>query len=362
MYTKGLSQVNKILFFFALVFTALYFSKPFLAPFAIAGILSMLFLPLANKLEHKGISRGFSTLISTTLLITFIAGLFILLSTQLAGLSEDLPSIKENINKTIEQIKAYISNSLGISLAKQEQVLAQQKSSNSGQTSALITATLSFLFSILVDTILVLVYIFLLMFYRTKLKKFILKLVPDVRNSQTSYIIHQSSKVAAKYLIGLGTMIVMLWIMYGIGFTIIGVKNAIFFAVLCGVLEIIPFVGNVTGTGLTLLMGLSQGGGSSIIIGILVTYAIVQFVQTYILEPLVVGSEVNINPLFTILVIVIGELVWGVAGMVLAIPTLGIIKVICDNVETLKPYGYLIGEDKKESKLKEKIKSLFKKK
>jgi predicted PurR-regulated permease PerM len=77
----------------------------------------------------------------------------------------------------------------------------------------------------------------------------------------------------------------------------------------------------------------------------------------------VVGAEVNINPLFTILIIVVGELVWGIPGMVLAIPLLGMVKIVCDHVESLKPYGFLIGEEKKKKKsggFIQKIKGWFK--
>jgi predicted PurR-regulated permease PerM len=94
-------------------------------------------------------------------------------------------------------------------------------------------------------------------------------------------------------------------------------------------------------------MSVAQGGDMTMIVGIIVTYGIVQFLQTYLLEPLVVGAEVNIHPLFTIIGIVVGELVWGIPGMILAIPLLGIVKIVCDNVEPLKPYGYLIGEERK---------------
>ncbi len=118
-----------------------------------------------------------------------------------------------------------------------------------------------------------------------------------------------------------------------------------FFAVLCGLLEIIPFVGNIIGTVLTALMVLVQGGETAVLAGVLVTYAVIQFFQSYVLEPFVVGSKVNINPLFTILALVAGELVWGIAGMILAIPLLGIFKIICDHTDSLKPYGYLIGEE-----------------
>jgi predicted PurR-regulated permease PerM len=101
----------------------------------------------------------------------------------------------------------------------------------------------------------------------------------------------------------------------------------------------------------------------NLVVGILVTYAVVQFIQTYLIEPLVVGSEVSINPLFTILALVAGEVLWGIPGMILAIPLMGMAKIVCDHVEPLKPYGYLIGQDKKKesSGFKKKIEGLGKK-
>ena len=154
------------------------------------------------------------------------------------------------------------------------------------------------------------------------------------------------SKVTSKYLRGLGMMIVLLWVMYGIGFSIVGVKNAIFFAILCGILELVPFAGNITGTSITVLMALAQSGDTKVVLGVIITYGIVQLIQTYILEPLVVGDRLNLNPLFTILIIVVGEAVWGIPGMILAVPLLGIFKIICDYCEPLKDYGYLIGPPK----------------
>ncbi len=142
-------------------------------------------------------------------------------------------------------------------------------------------------------------------------------------------------------------MIACLWVMYGIGFSIVGVENALFFAVLCGILEIVPFVGNLVGSSLALLMVIVQGGGSGMILGVIIVYSIIQFLQTYILEPLVVGAEVNVNPLFTIMALVVGEMVWGLPGMIMAIPLLGIVKIMCENVETLKPFAFLIGDKKK---------------
>jgi predicted PurR-regulated permease PerM len=172
----------------------------------------------------------------------------------------------------------------------------------------------------------------------------------------------EASQIAQKYIGGLGLMIVMLWVLYGIGFSIVGVKNAVFFAILCGVLEIVPYVGNLTGTSITLLMTVAQGGDFSMMAGVVITYGLVQFFQNNVLTPLIVGSEVNINPVFTIMALLSGELVWGVPGMILAIPILGIFKIICDHVEVLKPYGFLIGQPGSKtvkSGIADKVKGLF---
>ena len=345
--TPLLSRTVRILFFLFLVFCGLYFAKPFLVPIAFAGILAMLFLPVCQGLETKGINKALSALTCILILISIFAGIGALLAWQISDLAGDVTQMEKRITDGFNQLRSSISNTFGITPEKQQEILKKQQSSGSGGMASAVTGIMSSLMGVLTNFLLVLIYLFLFLYYRLHLKKFILKIVPPDQKAEAKKVISECSKVAQKYLSGLAMMIVALWIMYSIGFSIAGVKNAIFFAILCGLLEIVPFVGNITGTALTILMALTQGGGSGMIIGILITYAVVQFLQTYILEPLVVGSEVNINPLFTILVIVLGELIWGIPGMILAIPLLGITKIICEHIPSLQPIGFLIGQEKK---------------
>lgn len=191
-----------------------------------------------------------------------------------------------------------------------------------------------------------LVYIFLFLYFRGRLKNFLLKLVPPGKRDDSSVVLSKIQHVAQQYLGSMALMIVVLWVMYGIGFSIIGVKQPLFFAVFCGILEIVPFVGNLTGTAVTIILSVAQGGSGNLIIGIIITYVIVQFIQTYFLEPLIVGKGVRINPLATIAGLVAGELIWGIPGMVLAIPLIGMLKIVCDHIEPLKPYGYLLGNER----------------
>ena len=347
LQTPSLQRPVYVLFFLFLVIAGIYFAKPFLVPLCFGGLLSMLFLPVSRWLQRKGFNNALAILTCVLLFVAILSGIVWLITWQVTDLTSDLGNIEQKLNQMIADLKQSINKNFGISPKKQDELLKSNQQTSGGMSSYL-SGIGSGMMSFLVDFILVLVYIFLFMYYRGHLKKFILQLIPAKEKRNTEEIISGIEKVSQQYLTGLGLMIVGLWIMYSIGFSIIGVKFAVFFAILCGLLEIVPFVGNLTGNLLAVLMVVVQGGGTNMIIGVLVTYAVVQFFQTYILEPLVVGAEVNINPLFTIIVLVAGELVWGIPGMVLAIPLLGIVKIICDHIEPLKPYGFLIGQEKKQ--------------
>jgi predicted PurR-regulated permease PerM len=361
MQYQKLGKAVRILLIIVITVYALYYARPFLVPLAFGALLSMLLVPIARWLEHKEVNKAVSTLLAILAFVAVFAGIITFISWQVTDLAKDASQIEQQVSAKYSQVRDFIAEKVGIPPEKQQQIVKEQQASSSGKTSAMITGFLSGLGTFLTSFLLVLVYVFLFIYFRGHIKAFILKLVPQPDKAKAQKIITTSQKVARKYLTGLCFMIMILWVMYGIGFSIGGVKNALFFAVLCGLLEIVPFVGNLTGTLLTIGTSLVQGGDINMVIGIAITYALVQFIQSYVIEPLVVGAEVSLNPLFTIIGIVAGEMIWGIPGMILAIPIMGISKIICDNIEPLKPYGFLLGgaNGKKSKGFVEKIKGLF---
>ena len=361
---KRLQYLVYVLLFLVLFVGILILGREFFVPIALAVILSMLLVGFSNWLERKGIKRGFSALISVVSLLLFIALILAFLTWQLKDFSSQLDEMQKRLVGFLDQVRTWLNANIGISKNEQKKMVEQSQSGDSG-AGKMAFSFASGLMGMLVNTVLVTVYLYLLLFYRSHIKKSLIKIVPRGTENNAVEIVNQSVNVSRQYLGGLAIMICMLWVMYGIGFSIVGVKSAIFFAVLCGLLEIIPFIGNITGTVITLLAVTAQGGDGKMLIGVAVVYLFVQFIQTYIIEPLVVGKQVNINPLFTIMALVVGELIWGIAGMVLAIPMLGMVKILCDHVPSLQPYGYLIGgEEAEDGKpgFGDQIKTWFKKK
>ena len=335
-----------------LIITFLFVASSVVLPLALAGLLAMLFRGWSNRLEKKGLKRWHTALISVSILLAAIALVVGLLAWQLTTFTDNLGEIQERLTQRFTAMQEWVQETAGISQSRQDEMIEEQAQAatstatpgangSSGGIAAFAAGTLAFA----VDFILLIVYTFLLLYYRSRIKAFILMITPDENRDDTITITENSSRVAQQYLGGLMAMISVLWVLYGIGFSIVGVEGAIFFAVLCGLLEIIPFVGNLLGTTITVVAVVAQGGDSGMILGVIGVYLLVQGLQTYILEPLIVGKQVRINALTTIIALVAGELLWGIAGMILAIPIVGIIKIICDHITPLNPYGYVMGSE-----------------
>jgi len=360
MTSNNSAALRKLALLF-LVITGLYFAKSFLIPLALGAVLAMLFLPLCAWMERKKLHRGIAALFCLLILILVIGGIGTLLGWQISELANDFGLVKLKIDQTIKQVNAFLFYNLGITPNQQAQLLDNEQ----GSVGGMIRSMAGSVVSIVSYFILILVYVFLLLYYRTHLKQFILKLSIKEHRKEMEVVIRNIASVSQQYLVGLAKMIVCLWIMYGIGFSVLGVKNAIFFAVLCGLLEIVPYVGNITGTTLTLLVAMVHGASPIMLVGIVGTYGVVQFIQGWILEPLILGPQVRINPLFTIIALVLGQLIWGIPGVFLAIPIIAMVKIVCDHVDSLQPYGFLIGEirsNKTESSFILKVKGWLKKK
>jgi predicted PurR-regulated permease PerM len=358
MTLTTVSVIKKLLFLF-LVFAGLYYAKDFLMPLTIGAVLATLFLPFCRWLEDKKIPRIAAAFICLLTLLLAITGIGALLVWQVAELTKDINLIKLRVVEAADSIQQYILRHFGIAVAEQTQILKDEQPSFTGIIQVM-AGSMAYFFT---NFILVLVYVLLLLYYRLHVKNFILKLFPPAQQKEMEKVILSATHVSQQYLVGLAKMIGCLWIMYSIGFAIAGVKNPIFFAVLCGLLEIVPFIGNITGTTITLLVAAVNGASLSMLGGIVITYGTVQFIQGWVLEPLIVGAQVKINSLFTIIALVLGELLWGIPGIVLAIPLTAMFKIVCDHIEPLKPFGFLIGEletKKAEPGFIKKVKNWFK--
>jgi predicted PurR-regulated permease PerM len=325
----------------------LYFGKPVFMPLAIAGVLALVFMPFCRWMEKKGANPVLAAIICGIIFSMLISGVIVFVIYYFRKMSTDISGLADTISRYNQTVRQYLHDKFGVKGLEKESALPIPLPPEAGGLSRIATSVMGTTLSVVITIVLILIYMVMLLCIRAQVKIFILKLVKPEYRDETRDVIARSVKVVQRYLWGLFFVIACLWVMYTIGFSLVGVHNALFFAILCGMLEVVPFVGNITGSTLTSIMALSQGGGMQMVLGVLGTYALIQFIQFYIITPLVMREQVSIHPLFTIVILIAGELIWGIPGMILAIPALGIFKIVCDHVEALYPFGYLISHHRK---------------
>lgn len=356
-----LSRINRILLFTVLLTIILHYGRELFVLLSFAGMLAMLMAPVSEWLEKRRISRVFSSIISVFIILGVIIFITALLSAQFASIIEELPGIVSGFENMLQEVQTWINDHLGISSEEQFSTFKDKASELMTSAGNFLTVMVKGTFTFVGSFILVMVFTFLFLLQREKYENFIVKLSSPEKRLETRRIMKKISKVAQQYLGGRLISIFILAILYIVGFSLAGLSNAILLGAIAAIVTFIPYIGPVLGGLLPFFMAIISGSFNQAIWVVLVISAS-QLFDNYFIEPFVVGGSVNISPFFSIFILILGGVVWGIAGIILFLPLLGIIKIIFENVEGLEPYAYLIGDQKDSSatgKIWEKIKSIF---
>lgn len=359
-----LSRVNEILLFIALLTVVLFYGKEIFILIIFSAFLAMLMTPLSNKLESWGVSRVFSTLISILVIIIIISLVLTLISAQIVTLTHDLPKIQQKLEEFISLTSSWVQNTFGISPEQQIEALQEQTKNAISSAGSYLTGIVTGLVTLIGGFMLILVSAFLFLLQREKYENFFVLLYKDEKREDAKVIISKVSKIAQQYLAGRAISIIILTVFYTIGLLIIGVKNAFLLSAIAAIVTFIPYVGPIIGGLLPIFMALVTEDSFGPALGVVIVIGLAQLFDNYFIEPYVVGGNVNVSPFFTIFILIVGGLIWGIAGVILFLPLLGMVKIVFDNVQGLYPYAYLIGDQSDSSgssRIWKKIKSIFKK-
>lgn len=364
MKVNGLRRTNTILIFIFLVITGLYFASSILIPFTFGIFFSTLVLPVSSFLEKKtGMGRLASSFASTFVLFIGVGILFFFLFQQLGFFVGDLVERREDILNYVDLVREEIMSSTGFTLEEQEAMFRDRLAEILNTTQKVLSGLLADLSNVILKFLLVLLYVFLLLINRDKFTKFIMMYVSEEKKEETREIISETKKVAHKYLWGRIQVMLILGLMYIIAFVSYGLEYTALLVIFGVLVTIVPYIGPFISGLLPVLFMIIFGGSMFEIVSFAIVVLIIQLIESYVLEPIIIGSEVQQSPLFIILAIIIGGALWGAAGLILFVPIFGILKIIFDHNKSMRPVGFLIGYERpgSEENLIEKMKKKFKK-
>lgn len=296
--------------------------------------------PISNWFERRRIPRALSIGLSILMVTLLVFTIFYLLLNQMLGLLNEIPAISENLELKLDRYSEELALSLGgewLSTSGGSGIWAVL-SPNGVQETLFATGKSVALAGIIP------LYTFLLIYYKDFFAEFLIRASKENKDRLILWV-EDSGQVIQSYLAGMIRVTGIVAVLSGLFFLSIGVKYFLLFAVFLALMNLIPYVGVVISSFFVILYVFLTT--DSLFYPVLTGFVLwaIQLLENNVITPLVVGSKVKVNALAVILAILLGGWLWGISGMVLFIPLVGVLKITLSKSESLSPYAYLLGDE-----------------
>ena len=319
----------------------LFVLRGIMIPLAFALMISILLNPVVSKLQQKKVPKIFAIIIALLFAILFVAGIMVFVSSQMVKFSSNMPALQQKFSALFSQFQFWLRDNYSLTLAKQKQLISEA----GNNLKPLLAQTLGTVLGTLSVIVLLPVYIFLMLFYKTLILNFLYEVFAEKNSKQVGIVLAQTKSAIQSYMIGLLLEAIIVAALNSAALFILGVQYAILLGVIGAILNVLPYIGGIIAIALPIIIATITKEGYTTQIAILIAYLVIQFIDNNILVPRIVSSKVKINALVSLIVILLGGAVWGLAGMFLSIPFIAVLKIIFDRVDELKPWGKILGDE-----------------
>lgn len=326
----------------------MYISQSILIPILFAALISISLFPLARLLERLRLGKAFAALLAVIVAIAIISCIIWFIVHQSIIIGKDASSITGKVLSVLEQGQTWLQDKFGIERNQVMDKLREQGNKSLENVGGVITSTFGSLGNTLANAILVPLYCFFMLYYRDFFREFFFKAFKSSPQRKVNEVLNKIYQVVQSYLVGLITVMGIVAILNTAGLMLMGIDYAWFFGSLASLLMLLPYIGIAIGSILPALFALAVKDSAWYAVGVIVWFQVVQFLEGNIITPNIVGSKVSINPLMAIVGILIGGMLFGLAGLIIALPFIATLKVIFDAIPSMEAFGFLIGEPEKE--------------
>ena len=338
--------IKSSIFFIGLIaFVAiLYIAQDIIVPLVFSVILAILLHPVVNFLVRIKINRIIAIIITLILTSLIIAAFFALIFSQAKQFSESWPQFVDKFTVTINELISKIATYLDLEPQIIHDWITKSKDELLHFSNEAIGQTIMSVGNAIMLMLLIPVYIFLILFYQPLLIEFVRRLFISSDHNQVNDIVTQIKSVIQRYLSGLVIEAIMVATLNSAALLILGVDYAILLGIIGALLNVIPYIGGLVAVALPMMVVLATKSSAWYAFYVMGSYYFIQLIDNNYIVPYIVASKVKINALFSIIVVFVGNAIWGITGMFLSIPLLAIIKLIFDHIESVKPWGFLLGD------------------
>lgn len=330
-------------------------------PVIMAFFISIMLVPIYRFLRKYKCPEIIAIILPILLVAVFVGLIVWFFSAQVGQLAADFPQIKKNVSMHLKSLSEWFGQITHYSTSEQMDFINKKSNDLLNMAGGMASGAAVTLSSVFVFVGLLPIYIYLILFYKDILLRFIFMWFKPDHHAKVKEAIYETESIIKSYLVGLLIQITYMTILLGGLLLLFGIKHALLIGIIFALLNLIPYVGALIGNILGVLLTLTASTSLTPVITVLAVIAAVQFLDNNILMPRIVGSKVKINALMAILGVIVGGSMAGVSGMFLSMPIIAVLKIIFDRTEMFKQWGVLFG-DERPAKSPMKVPSFRKKK
>ncbi|ULQ53871.1 AI-2E family transporter [Flavihumibacter fluvii] len=339
-------RILQILLAVVLAGLILYIGRSLFIPLSFALLISFILYPVCKWMEKKGINGTLAIFINLIIVTAFLGSILFLLINQLNTFGTEWPLLENKLHESYRQFSAYLKTDWNIS-SEQQQIWLQQFSENSTtHLFGLLQQTISASVVSLVLLLLIPIYSFLILFYRVRLLKALIMILPDKYRTGIKEIVQLAIDSYYGFIKGMLIVYLIVGILNSLGLLLLGIPHAILFGCIAAILTFIPYVGIMVASLFPITLAWVTYNSIWYPVGVIAIFAIVQYLEANLIFPWAVARKLNLNTLMTIVAIIIGGILWGAAGMILFVPFAAILKLVAERVKGGEGLAVLLGDGK----------------
>jgi len=321
----------------------LYFGRDIFMPISFALLISFILYPLCVWMQQRGIGKLAAIVIALSLLIVLGLLLVILLVTQVLSFLQEWPALQSKFIAVAAEISQLMTD-CGITKEQQSDWIYSVANQAGGKALQVLSNTISASVFSAVMLVLIPVYTILILYYRHQWMAVIYRIFPHERRDGLKNMVRLTIETYYNFIKGMGIVYLIVGTLNSIGLLLLGVPHAILFGFIASVLTFIPYVGITIGSLLPITMAWITYDSIWYPIGIIGVFTFVQYLEANVIFPLAVSQRLNVNTFVMLVAIFAGGLLWGMAGMILFVPFVGILKLIADHNPRWKTLSMTLGQ------------------
>lgn len=320
----------------------LYLGATLFVPMLFGLLVAFVMYPSCLWLERRRIPVSLSIACCLSAVTVFFSMLIWVMGWQLQLFKEELPGIGQKLSAVLVQLKASFQDRSGVPIKMQDEWIHSQVLSSgagiSGALNRILSATTSTLFMLF----LVPVYAALFLYHRTIFVKFLILLLGKNNETKFRVVLQQAIVTYAGFIKGMMMVYLLVGALNSFGLAVLGIKHALLFGMLTAVMTMIPYVGIILSASLPVGMAFLTKDSLWYPLAVAGVFAFVQYLEANVIFPKVVGRQVNLSTWATLVSVIAGGIIWGVAGMVLFIPVVAILKIAAQHIPGWEPLYLLL--------------------